>query len=58
MSETKSVLPADTAGTEITRFNALAHRILPISPSVCPPPSEQRRPIPMRTWLTRRRMSR
>ena len=28
MSETKSVLPAETAGTEITRFNALRHGVL------------------------------
>jgi hypothetical protein len=28
MSETKSVLPAETAGTEVTRFNALRHGVL------------------------------
>src|SRR6516162_4124226 len=28
MSETKSVLPAETAGTAITRFNALRHGVL------------------------------
>jgi hypothetical protein len=28
MSETKSVLPAQTDGTEITRFNALRHGVL------------------------------
>ena len=28
MSETKSVLPSETAGTEITRFNALRHGVL------------------------------
>ena len=28
MSETRSVLPAETAGTEVTRFNALRHGVL------------------------------
>jgi hypothetical protein len=28
MSKTRSVLPAETAGTEITRFNALRHGVL------------------------------
>ena len=28
MSETQDILPAETAGTEITRFNALKHGVL------------------------------
>ena len=28
MTETQDILPAETAGTEITRFNALKHGVL------------------------------
>jgi hypothetical protein len=39
MSKSKSVPPAETAGTEITRFNALRHGVLSCYDAPCSRPA-------------------
>jgi len=51
MTETKPDLPAETGGTDITRFNALRHGVLSrytVLPwaDACPPALSRPRPLP------------